>query len=83
MEKVENMESIKVKPETKKKLTKIAGMLEKKLGRKVSYDEAINYLIERKLKNRKLAEELFGIAKGENLYEELLKGRKEDEKSSA
>jgi len=77
------MESIKVKPETKKKLTKIAGMLEKKLGRKVSYDEAINYLIERKLKNRKLAEELFGISKGENLYEELLKGRKEDEKSSA
>jgi predicted CopG family antitoxin len=76
------MESIKVKPETKKKPTKIAGMLEKKLGRKVSFDEVINYLIERKLKNKKLAEELFGIVKGENSYEELLKGRKEGEKSS-
>ena len=76
------MESIKVKKETKKKLTEIAGMLEKKLGRRVSYDDVINYLIERKLKNRKLAEELFGIAKGENLYEELLKGRKEDDEKS-
>ena len=76
------MESIKVKEETKKKLTEIAGMLEKKLGRRVSYDDVINYLIERKFKDRKLAEGLFGIAKGENLYEELLKGRKEDDEKS-
>ncbi|BCU71269.1 hypothetical protein [Stygiolobus caldivivus] len=77
------MESIKVKEETKKKLTEIAGMLEKKLGRRVSYDDVIKYLIERKFKDRKLAEELFGIAKGENLYEELLKGRKEDDEKSS
>ncbi|MCY0873620.1 hypothetical protein D1867_10410 [Acidianus infernus] len=76
------MESIKVKPETKKKLTEIAGMLEKKTGKRVSYDDVINYLIEKKFKDRKTAEKLFGIAKGANLYEELLNGRKEDENSS-
>ena len=82
VEKVENMESIKIKPETKKKLTEIAGMLEKKTGKRVSYDDVINYLIEKRFKDRKAAEKLFGIAKGVNLYEELLNGRKEDENSS-
>ncbi|BDC17854.1 hypothetical protein [Acidianus sp. HS-5] len=57
-------------------------MLEKRLGRRISYDDVINYLIERKFKDRKLAEELFGIAKGENLYEEPLNGRKEDDEKS-
>ncbi|MDT7901498.1 MAG: hypothetical protein RRE78_06335 [Acidianus sp.] len=76
------MESIKIKPETKKKLTEIAGMLEKKTGKRVSYDDVINYLIEKRFKDRKNAEKLFGIAKGVNLYEELLNGRKEDENSS-
>ncbi|PVU74998.1 hypothetical protein DDW11_04485 [Sulfolobus sp. SCGC AB-777_G06] len=82
VEKVENMESIKIKSETKKKLTEIAGMLEKKTGKRVSYDDVINYLIEKRLKDRKTAEKILGIAKGVNLYEELLNGRKEDENSS-
>jgi predicted CopG family antitoxin len=82
VEKVENVESIKIKPETKKKLTEIAGMLEKKTGKRVSYDDVINYLIEKRFKDRRTAEKLFGIAKGVNLYEELLNGRKEDENSS-
>ena len=57
-------------------------MLEKKTGKRVSYDDVINYLIERRFKDGKTAEKLFGIAKGVNLYEELLNGRKEDENSS-
>lgn len=76
------MEAIKIKTETKRKLTEIAGMLEKRLGRRVSYDEVINYLIERRFKDRRLAEELFGIAKGADLYGELMKGRREDEEGS-
>ncbi|MDT7876511.1 hypothetical protein DDW09_00280 [Sulfolobus sp. SCGC AB-777_L09] len=77
------METIKVKPETKKKLTEIAGMLEKKTGKRVSYDDVINYLIERNEGiKKKYAEKLFGIAKGVELYEELIRSRKEDEEAS-
>mgnify|MGYP001772565503 CR=1 FL=1 len=45
----------------------------------MSYDEVINYLIERRVKDKKLAEELFGIAKGSDLYGELMKRHREDD----
>jgi len=38
--------TIRVNMETKEKLSKIAGYLQTKKGKKVSYDEAINFLIE-------------------------------------
>jgi hypothetical protein len=60
-------------------------MLEKKTGKRVSYDDLINYLnlIERnKGIKKKYAEKLFGIAKGVELYEELIRSRKEDEEAS-
>jgi len=38
--------TIRVNKQTKKKLSKIAGYLQTKKGRKVSYDETINFLIE-------------------------------------
>ncbi|AWR98561.1 hypothetical protein [Metallosphaera hakonensis] len=76
------METIKVNAETKKRLTKIAGILEKKTGKRVSYDDVINYLIDRREVNKKYARKLFGIAKGLDLYDELIKGRTEDEKGS-
>ncbi|MGC9105909.1 MAG: hypothetical protein ACP5HQ_05770 [Thermoprotei archaeon] len=85
---MENVETIKVRPETKRRLTEIAGMLEQRLGRRVSYDEVINYLIEEELGKRrgelrKRAEDLFGLLKGVDLYSELVKGRREDEEVSA
>ena len=38
--------TIRVNKQTKKKLSKIAGYLQTKKGRTVSYDETINFLIE-------------------------------------
>ena len=38
--------TIRISRKTKEKLSKIAGYLQTKKGRKVSYDEAINFLIE-------------------------------------
>lgn len=76
------METIKVKPETKRRLTEIAGILEKKTGKRVSYDDVINYLIRRReTASKRYAERLFGIASGLDLYGELVTGRKEDEES--
>jgi len=38
--------TVRVNKQTKKKLSKIAGYLQTKKGRKVSYDETVNFLIE-------------------------------------
>lgn len=46
MEKVEFVESIKIRRETKQRLIKFRATLEARLGRKVSLDETINYLID-------------------------------------
>lgn len=46
MEKVEFVESIKIRRETKQRLIKYRAALEARLGRRVSLDEAINYLID-------------------------------------
>ena len=67
-------------------MTKIVGELQAKLGKKVDFDEAIRFLISiyrGRERRKKLFEEF--VKPIENLefkdvYEELLKGRKEDER---
>ncbi|EZQ11341.1 VapB-type antitoxin [Candidatus Acidianus copahuensis] len=76
------VESIKVKDETKMKLIKIAGELEKQYGRRFSIDEVINYLIDKSTLKPELLDSLFGSLKGVDLYNELLKERRLDEERS-
>ncbi len=46
MEKAENVESIKVRSDTKRRLIQFRAKLEARLGRRVSLDEAISYLLD-------------------------------------
>jgi len=46
VEKAENVESIKVRSDTKRRLIQFRAKLEARLGRRVSLDEAISYLLD-------------------------------------
>ncbi len=79
-EKVEKVETVKIKAETKRKLRKLIGELEAKYERKFSFDDAINYILEeRERKKPELLEKVFGAASGVSLYEELRAERQKDE----
>ncbi|WP_231961082.1 MULTISPECIES: hypothetical protein [Sulfolobaceae] len=79
MEKGEKLETVKIKAGTKKKLIKLIGKLEMKYGRKFTIDDAINYLLEkRRGKRPELLDQVFGVAKGVELYEMLRAERRED-----
>ncbi|AGE71868.1 hypothetical protein [Sulfolobus acidocaldarius] len=80
VEKGEKLVTIKVKARTKQKLIKLIGKLEMKYGRKYTVDDAINYLLkESKVKRPELLDQVFGVAKGVELYEMLKAGRSDDE----
>ncbi|MBP1357023.1 MAG: hypothetical protein JZD40_00815 [Sulfolobus sp.] len=76
------VESIKVRSETKMRLIRIAGELEKKYGRRFSMDDVINYLIDKNTIKPELLDKLFGSLKGVDLYSELVKERETDEERS-
>lgn len=75
-----------LKDDTKVKLTKVAADLQKMIGERVDFDSAISFLIEHYLEKEKDWEKFDDFCKPleeidkEDLFEELEKGRKEDEK---
>lgn len=75
MTKIEKVDTIKVKTNTKRELVKLTSKLEAKYGRKFSIDDAINYLLQKQAMPE-LLDQIFGIAKGINLYEVLRNERK-------
>jgi predicted CopG family antitoxin len=75
------MTTIAVTDEVKEKLLKIASELQIKLGRRVSFDEALEYLLnEREKKPRLLEEAGKPTPEGEEALEELYRKRGLDEK---
>ncbi|AEA12003.1 hypothetical protein TUZN_0508 [Thermoproteus uzoniensis 768-20] len=84
MEDVENVESIKIREDTKRRLIQFRARLEAKLGRKVSLDEAISYLLD-SAESPDVEElaavlaEVRRLVKPGELTAELRRGRSEDE----
>ena len=80
------MVTIAVDNETGKKLLEIASDLQKKLGRRVDFNETISYLIslyEKKRKNPELFKLFCKPIEGlrfEGVYQELIEERRRDEK---
>ena len=80
------MVTIAVDNETRKKLLEIASDLQKKLGRRVDFNETISYLISLYEKERKNLE-LFKLfckpiegLRFEEVYQELIEERRRDER---
>ena len=80
------MVTIAVDNETRRKLLGIASDLQKKLGRRVDFNETISYLISLYEKERKNPE-LFKLSckpieglRFEGVYQELIEERRRDEK---
>jgi len=80
------MSTIYVKENTKKELSKIAGELQAKLGRKIDFDETLRYLIRiyrsrnrRKIFFKKFTEPIPNV-NFEETYKELIKERKRNER---
>ncbi len=79
------MTTIAVSNATKRKLLEVAADLQRRLGRKVDFDDAISYLISLYEENAKRYElfELFcrpvKEASFEELYRELVEERRQDE----
>ena len=80
------VESIKVRRETKERLRRLIGELEAKMGRRISVDEAINYLLDQYAVDTAAFAEAVGIVRAHvkpgELYAELRRGRAEDEGGS-
>ena len=80
------VESIKVRKETKERLRRLIGELEARTGRRVSVDEAINYLLDQYAVDTAAFAEAVRIVRARvrpgELYAELRRGRSEDEGSS-
>ncbi|WP_237698260.1 hypothetical protein [Thermoproteus uzoniensis] len=78
------MESIKIREDTKRRLIQFRARLEAKLGRKVSLDEAISYLLD-SAESPDVEElaavlaEVRRLVKPGELTAELRRGRSEDE----
>ncbi|MGC8584193.1 MAG: hypothetical protein ACP5KY_01845 [Thermoproteus sp.] len=78
------MESIKIREDTKRRLVQFRARLEAKLGRKVSLDETINYLLD-SAESPDVEElaavlaEVRRLVKPGDLTAELRRGRTEDE----
>lgn len=80
------MTTIQIDDETRVKLFKLMTELQKSFGRRLSFNEVVNYLIsehESKLSARKHLLELFGTLEIAQAKEELQKLRKEEEKRLA
>jgi len=75
------MVTIQVGEDTKIRLLKLAAKLQLELGRKVSIDEAIRFLL-RKRKNKDKLMSFFGCLKGRDIreaYKQLQELRREEE----
>jgi len=70
---------IRVSESTKRELIKFIARLEMKLGRRVSMDEAIRFLLFGKTKRPELLEVACSPINGKNLVEELYEERRKDE----
>ncbi|RLE98963.1 MAG: hypothetical protein DRJ63_06665 [Thermoprotei archaeon] len=70
---------IRVSESTKKELIRFIARLEAKLGRRVSMDEAIRFLLFSRVKRPELLEIACSPINGENLVEELYEERRKDE----
>jgi len=87
VEKVENVESIKVRSDTKRRLIQFRARLEARLGRRVSLDEAISYLLD-SAESPDVEElaaavaEVRRLVKPGELTAELKRGRSQDEAGS-
>ena len=80
------MTTIQIDNGTRDKLFKLMTELQKSFGRRLSFNEVVNYLVsehESKLSARKHLLELFGSLEITQAKEELQKLRKEDEKRLA
>lgn len=79
------MESIKIRRETKERLRRLIGELEAKWGRRVSIDEAINFLLDQYAVDMGAFSEALRLVRSAvkpgELYPELRRGRLEDEGS--
>jgi len=70
---------IRVSESTKRELIKFIAKLEMKLGRRVSMDEAIRFLLFDRTKRPELLEMACSPIISENLVEELYEERRKDE----
>lgn len=80
------MTVVQISEETKQKLVEVAAKLQMSIKRKVSFDEAVKFLIEQyegKKPNTELFYSFFGCLKGHDIkkaYDDLKELRKEEEK---